>query len=59
MSNNFIIPAESISNYKAEIITEMRKMEATDEEIALLSDEMIINAIRNGRKPADVAWAVL
>lgn len=53
------ISAEKISNYKTEIITEMRKMEATDEEIALLRDEMIINAIRNGRKPADVTWAVL
>ena len=59
MSNNFIISAESVSNYKTEVIVEMRKMEATDEEIALVSNEMIINAIRNGRKPADIAWAVL
>lgn len=45
--------------YKAAIISEMKKLGATDKEIELLSDEVLRNGILNQRDPEVVAWAIL
>jgi len=50
---------EEILHYRNLVIIEMEKMGATDQEIRLLSNETILNSIRNKREPEDVAWAIL
>lgn len=50
---------EQILLYRGMVIAEMEKMGATNQEIALLQYETILNSIRNKRKPEDVAWAIL
>ena len=45
--------------YKLEVVSEMKKIGASKEEIALLKDETIMNAIKNKRNPSDVAWAIM
>ena len=50
---------EKLRSYKERVIEEMHKMQATEQEIALVDDEVIYAAITNGHKPEDVAWALL
>jgi len=50
---------EEILQYRTLVMVEMEKMGATEQEIHLLSNETILNSIRNKRKPEDVAWAIL
>lgn len=45
--------------YKAKVITEMKKLGASKEEIALLTNESISNAMQSGRSPFALAWALL
>ena len=54
-----ILSPKHISDYRNEVIAEMKKMGATPQEISLLKKEMIINSIKRNRKPEDVAWAIL
>ena len=50
---------DEISNYRSLLITEMKKIGATDDDISLIHDATIRNSIRQQRKPEDVAWAIL
>lgn len=45
--------------YRSELIEEMIKFGATENEINLISDILIQNAIKNNRSVKDVAWAIL
>lgn len=45
--------------YKLEVISEMKKLGANKDEIALLTDKTVMNAIRNKRSPVAVAWALM
>lgn len=45
--------------YKLEVVAEMKKIGANKEEISLLKDETIMNAIKNKRNPSDIAWAII
>lgn len=45
--------------FRAQVVKEMKKMGATKVQFSLLKDGVLKNAIRNNRKPEDVAWAIL
>lgn len=48
-----------IIEYRKSLMTEMERMGATQQEISLIKDATIINAIQRKRNPEDVAWAIL
>lgn len=50
---------ESIQAYKEKVLAEMRKMSATENELALADDEVIKASMVTGHAPEDVAWALL
>lgn len=45
--------------YREAVVQELRNHGATDEEIELLTEQTIQNALDKNRDPADVAWALL
>ena len=45
--------------YKESIIEEMKNLNATKEELALLADDTVINGLLNKRDPKSVALAIL
>lgn len=53
------VAQEKIEEYRDMLITELKKLGASGSELELVSEEMIINAINNGRKAVDIAWAIL
>lgn len=53
------ISSEIISSYRKELIEEMIRLGATDNELDLVCDNTVINSIMNKRKVEDVAWAIL
>lgn len=53
------VPASQIASYRSEVISEMKKLGATEQEFLHLHEETILNSIQNKRKPEDVAWAIL
>ncbi len=69
MKKYFFIKSEQVSTvrisqykvdlYKEQLIIEMKRLGAESEELSLISDSIIQNSILNGRKPEDVAWAIL
>lgn len=48
-----------IETFRNLLIIEMQKLGATESELSLICDTIILNSIRNNRQPEDVAWAVL
>lgn len=48
-----------IKEFRESLLVEMEKMGATKGDFDLVCDAIIINAINNGRKAEDVAWAIL
>ena len=50
---------DKFQQYRSELIEEMIKLGATENEINLISDILIQNAIKNNRSAKDVAWAIL
>ena len=48
-----------LNNYRSLLIEEMFKLGASKQEISLIKDATIRNAIRKNRKPEDGAWALL
>lgn len=48
-----------IEEFRNLLIIEMQKLGATESELSLICDAIILNSIRNNRQPEDVAWAVL
>lgn len=53
------IEMDVIADYKNKLIIEMKKMGASTDELLLIQDATIRNAIKRKRKPEDVAWAIL
>ena len=45
--------------YRDSLVKELKELGACDSELNLIRDSIIINAIRNKRKPKDVAWAIM
>lgn len=45
--------------FKQRVKIQMELMGATDAELRLLTNEAVMNAIKQGRSPKDVAWAIL
>ena len=54
-----VIENELISNYRLAIQEAMIKLGADEQELNLIKDATIRNAIKRNRKPEDVAWALL
>lgn len=48
-----------LNNYRSLLIDEMLKLGASEQELQMIKDATIRNAIRRNRKPEDVAWALL
>lgn len=46
-------------NYYDLLIEELKKNGATDSDLNLINEDMIKNAMKNKRTPADLAWAIL
>ena len=48
-------------DYKRAVIKEIKKQGGSEEDIALVSDELVKNNLMDGkyRSPGDVAWAIL
>lgn len=44
---------------KSKILDELKRQGASDAELALATDEVVVNACITGRSPEDVAWALL
>lgn len=53
------IPPEKIERYRDMLISELEKQGASESDLKLVSEEMIINAINNNRKVDDISWAIL
>lgn len=53
------ISPQQINLYREQVKAEMKKMGATEQELALVHDATIRNSIINKREPGDVAWAIL
>lgn len=49
----------SINEYRNLLQQEMIRLGATEQELRLIKDATIRNAIKRNRKPEDVAWAIL
>lgn len=45
--------------YKKRLQDEMIKLGATDQELKIITDTIVKNAINKDRKPEDVAWALV
>lgn len=61
-NNQMVLPDVSpsqIDDYKDSLIMEMEKIGASEQEIGLINDNLVLNSIKNGRQPEDVAWAIL
>lgn len=53
------VAQEKIEEYRDMLIIELKKLGASGSELELVSEKMIVNAINNGRKAVDIAWAIL
>lgn len=49
----------TLENYRYLLQKEMIKLGANEQELVLIKDATIRNAIKRNRKPEDVAWAIL
>lgn len=59
MENIKTITINEINEYRSLLIDEMLKIGATEDDVILIKDATIRNAIKRKRKPEDVAWAIL
>ena len=55
----FNISASDIRLYHAHLVATMKAQGASESDLALISDELIINSILNKINPEDAAWAIL
>lgn len=53
------VKTEQIDSYRLALVSELKKQGATESDIGLVSDTIIINSINAGREPKAVAWAIL
>lgn len=54
-----IVGYKNYKDYKERVLLEMRKMSAKEEELVLVTDDLIEKAVSGGHEPEDVAWALL
>lgn len=52
------VKENKVKQYHSELIKEMIKLGATENDLNLISDILIQNSIKNNRMPKDVAWAI-
>ena len=45
--------------FKKELVKEMKKLGADENDLSLISNTLIENSILNDRSPEDVAWAIM
>lgn len=53
------ISEQEIHKYKSNVLSEMKAMGATEDDINLLDDGIIRCSIINNHKPYDTAWSLL
>lgn len=53
------VNTKQIDSYRIALVSEMKKQGASESDIGLVSDTIIINSINAGRNPKAVAWAIL
>lgn len=53
------ISKEQMSDYREELVSEMKKLGASESNFKLVTDELIRISIYNGDSPCDVAWALV
>ena len=53
------ISVSQIEEYRRDLVAEMKKQGASDNELMLIHEATIINSIRSNRQPEEVAWAIL
>ena len=58
-----VFTAVEIEKYKNQLIEEMKKQGATQEDFQLFEEDLfhdiVVTALYNNRDPSDVAWAIL
>lgn len=50
---------ELIKAYRSTLQNEMKSLGANEQQLTLIKDATIKNALKRNRKPEDVAWALL
>lgn len=55
----FVKKMDLKNRYKKALIAEMRKQGATESDLRLVSDTLVINSMNAGDTPEAVAWALL
>lgn len=50
---------EEVNIYKEQLISELKRMNATQDEIAFVCDSLVINSIMNNRSVEDIVWAIM
>lgn len=53
------ISQKDIDQYRLTLLCEMKRIGATENDLSLISNCIIINSIKNKRSPKEVAWAIL
>lgn len=53
------VNTKQIDSYRIALVSEMKKQGASESDIGLVSDTVIINSISAGRNPKAVAWTIL
>lgn len=53
------VPHAEIVKYRIDLISEIKRQGGDDSDIGLISEELIINSIKNQNTPEEVAYAIL
>ncbi|MBQ8141078.1 MAG: hypothetical protein IJ038_05220 [Clostridia bacterium] len=51
--------SNKVETYKNSLIAEMKKQGATESDLSLISDVLVLNSIKEERSPEEVVWALL
>lgn len=58
-SGNKVFSENDVNEYLNRIIEEIRILNGSEDDIRFVSNEVVLNGLRSGRDPKDVAWAIL
>ena len=53
------VPVSVFEAYRENLLCELQKMGATESELNLVCEDLILNSIISESRPEDVAWAIL
>lgn len=53
------ISSKQLSDYKENVIKEMKLLGARSEDVALIDDIIVLASIQNHHQPKDLAWAMM